>query len=156
MDNEVFYVFALRYSRALEEVVIKSLARFGIDGQRLDVNTGVWVGNNKISAIGITASRWITMHGCAINVQCDMQRFTTIVPCGISDDSYGVCRLIDKVEEDKAGGDSLFEDVARTYLEEFGSEFALNVQHADQRSLDEVLGGYPDIANSSLINAYGL
>ncbi len=61
------------------------------------LNTGVWLGNNKISAIGVTASRWITMHGCSINVCCDLDPFKKIIPCGISDPMYGVTSLSQEV-----------------------------------------------------------
>ncbi len=81
----------------MEESVIRTLKHFGVDGQRSDVNSGVWIDKNKISAVGITASRWITMHGTAINIDCDMKYFNEIIPCGISADKGGVCRLVDFV-----------------------------------------------------------
>ena len=81
------------FTNALEETVIRAVSRVGIHGERSDVNTGVWVGNNKLSAVGVTASRWITMHGSSLNVCCNMMDFTRIVPCGITVPGRGVCSL---------------------------------------------------------------
>lgn len=74
-----------KYLRALEEVIIQTLTEFGIDGERDEDHTGVWVNNKKISAIGIKVSRWISMHGFALNVNTEMDLFNGIVPCGIED-----------------------------------------------------------------------
>ncbi|MGY6528603.1 MAG: lipoyl(octanoyl) transferase LipB [Cyanobacterium sp.] len=75
------------YLRQLEEVVINLLAVYGVKGERIDGLTGVWVNDEKISAIGIKVKRWITMHGLAINVTCDLSGFEQIIPCGIRDKS---------------------------------------------------------------------
>lgn len=72
-----------RYLRDLEEVVIRTLQGYGIDSQRDEGYTGVWVGEEKICAIGIKITRWITMHGLALNVNNDLQYFDNIIPCGI-------------------------------------------------------------------------
>lgn len=77
------------YLRQLEEVVIRSLAYFGLKGDRIPQLTGVWVEGRKVAAIGIKASRWVTMHGFALNVCPDLQGFEYIVPCGITDRSVG-------------------------------------------------------------------
>jgi|WetSurMetagenome_2_1015567.scaffolds.fasta_scaffold609416_1 lipoate-protein ligase B len=74
-----------RYLRDLEEVLIRLLARFGVEGQRSEGLTGVWVGNHKIAAIGVAVSRWVTYHGFALNVEPDLSHFGLIVPCGIRD-----------------------------------------------------------------------
>ncbi len=74
-----------RYMRDLEEVLIRALADFGIDGRRVDGLTGVWVGNRKIAALGVRISRWITSHGFALNVGTALDYFNLIVPCGIRD-----------------------------------------------------------------------
>lgn len=74
-----------RYVRDLEEVMIRTLADYGIDSGRIPGLTGVWAGNEKIGAIGVRISRWITHHGFAFNVNSDMNFFKMIVPCGISD-----------------------------------------------------------------------
>ncbi len=75
------------YLRQLEEVVIQLLASYGIVGSRIDGLTGVWVEDKKIAAIGIKVKRWITMHGLALNVCCDLSGFNQIIPCGIKDKS---------------------------------------------------------------------
>jgi lipoate-protein ligase B len=69
----------------VEEVIIQTLGHYGITGTRDDENTGVWVGDDKVAAVGISSSRWITTHGFAINVDPDLDYFDTsvILPCGI-------------------------------------------------------------------------
>jgi lipoyl(octanoyl) transferase len=74
-----------RYVRDIEEVLIRSIADFGVPGTRIPGLTGVWVGNEKIAAIGVRIARWITSHGFALNVNTDLSYFKLIVPCGISD-----------------------------------------------------------------------
>lgn len=78
-----------RYVRDLEEALIVALREFGIEGGRLAGRTGVWVGaegrEEKIAAIGVRISRWITSHGFALNVSTDLRHFQLIVPCGIAD-----------------------------------------------------------------------
>jgi len=74
-----------RYVRDLEEVMIRACADYGISATRIAGLTGTWVGAEKIGAIGIRISRWITSHGFAFNVGTDLDHFKLIVPCGISD-----------------------------------------------------------------------
>jgi lipoyl(octanoyl) transferase len=74
-----------RYVRDLEEVLIRSAADFGIEATRIPGLTGVWVRAEKLAAIGVRISRWITSHGFAFNVDTDLEYFRLIVPCGISD-----------------------------------------------------------------------
>ncbi|MCX5653408.1 MAG: lipoyl(octanoyl) transferase LipB [Planctomycetota bacterium] len=74
-----------RYLRDLEEVLIRTLARFGVAGGRTEGQTGVWVGQEKIAAIGVAVSRWVTWHGFALNVSTNLAHFGLIVPCGITD-----------------------------------------------------------------------
>lgn len=73
------------YLRRLEEALIWALDRFGIAADRLPPHTGVWVGQEKIAAIGVKASRWVTQHGFALNVDPNLSHFAGIVPCGIQD-----------------------------------------------------------------------
>ncbi len=73
------------YLRQLEEVIIRVLTEYGITGERIEGYTGVWVGNEKIAAIGISVRRWITYHGFAFNINPDMSHFQMITPCGITD-----------------------------------------------------------------------
>ena len=74
-----------RYVRDIEEVLIRSIADFGIAGERISGFTGVWVGNEKVAAIGVRIARWITSHGFSLNVNTDLDYFQMIVPCGITD-----------------------------------------------------------------------
>jgi lipoyl(octanoyl) transferase len=74
-----------RYVRDLEEVMIRAAASFGVNARRIEGLTGVWVGEEKLAAIGVRIARWITSHGFAFNVNTTLQHFDLIVPCGISD-----------------------------------------------------------------------
>jgi len=74
-----------RYVRDLEEVMIRVCADYGVTAGRIQGLTGTWVGAEKIGAIGVRLSRWITSHGFAFNVSTDLDHFKLIVPCGISD-----------------------------------------------------------------------
>ena len=80
-----------RYVRDLEEVMIRVCADYGVTAGRVKGLTGTWVGNEKIGAIGVRISRWITSHGFAFNVNTNLDDFQLIVPCGISD--HGVTSL---------------------------------------------------------------
>jgi len=71
------------YLRNLEELMIRCVANFGIIADRKSGLTGIWVGDEKLGAIGVRVSRWITSHGFALNVQPDLKYFEYIVPCGI-------------------------------------------------------------------------
>ena len=79
------------YVRSLEEALIAALARFGIEAGRKPGMTGVWAGAEKIAAIGVHISRWVTSHGFALNVTTDLRYFQFIVPCGIRE--YGVTSM---------------------------------------------------------------
>jgi lipoate-protein ligase B len=74
-----------RYVRDIEEVLIRAIGEYGIKGERIAGLTGVWVGHEKVAAIGVRIARWITSHGFALNVNTDLQYFQMIVPCGITD-----------------------------------------------------------------------
>ena len=79
------------YLRNLEELMIRCVADFGIEAHREPGMTGAWVGSEKIGAIGVRVSRWVTSHGFALNVNTDLHYFDYIVPCGIK--QYGVTSL---------------------------------------------------------------
>lgn len=88
LDLENFFTDIHKYLRLLEEMVILTLAEYGIEATRSDGETGVWldVGTpiaRKICAMGVKASRWVTMHGFALNVNTDLRYFDYIIPCGI-------------------------------------------------------------------------
>lgn len=72
-----------RYVRDIEEVMIRCCAEYAIEAGRVEGLTGTWVGNDKIGAIGVRISRWVTSHGFALNVTTDLSAFDLIVPCGI-------------------------------------------------------------------------
>lgn len=74
-----------RYVRDLEEMLIRAVLRFGVTAARVPGLTGVWVGDEKLAAIGVRIARWITSHGFALNVTTNLDHFDFIVPCGIAD-----------------------------------------------------------------------
>jgi lipoyl(octanoyl) transferase len=92
-----------RYVATLEEWIIRTLADFGVRGERREDRIGVWVRRpekgdgfeDKIAAIGIRLKRWVSLHGIAINVKCELSHFSGIVACGVSDPRYGVTSLGD-------------------------------------------------------------
>ncbi len=90
LDLDNFFTDIHRYLRMLEEAVIHTLADYGIEAGRYPGYTGVWLDADndrarKICALGVRASRWVTMHGFAFNVNTDLNYFGNIVPCGIDD-----------------------------------------------------------------------
>ena len=92
LDLDYFFSDIHKYLRLLEESVILTLKDYGVEGQRLDGFTGVWVDAEKetprkICAIGVKCSRWVTMHGIGFNINSNLDYFKHIVPCGIEDKS---------------------------------------------------------------------
>ncbi len=93
LDLETYFFTDIhKYMRALEEAVILTIGEYGLTGGRVDGLTGVWLDGKttsprKICAMGVKSSRWVTMHGLALNVDTDMSYFDNIVPCGIEDKS---------------------------------------------------------------------
>ena len=90
LDLENFFTDIHKYLRFLEEAVIMTLDNFGIQAERNDGKTGVWLDVNtpfpkKICAMGVRASRWVTMHGFALNVNVELDYFNNIIPCGLTD-----------------------------------------------------------------------
>ncbi|WP_136668802.1 lipoyl(octanoyl) transferase LipB [Flavobacterium sp. H122] len=88
LDLENFFTDIHKYLRLLEEAIILTLAEYGIESERSEGETGVWLGvgtpfARKICAMGVRASRWVTMHGFALNVNADLGYFDNIIPCGI-------------------------------------------------------------------------
>ncbi len=92
-----------RFVATLEEWIIRTLAAFNVTGERREDRIGVWVRRpekgdgreDKIAAIGIRVKRWVTLHGIALNVDCDLAHFAGIVPCGVFGPRYGVTSLAD-------------------------------------------------------------
>lgn len=128
-DLEKFFTDIHRYVRYLEEVVIRTLAEYGIEGRRIEGFTGVWLQEKtdspkrKICAIGVHLSRWVTMHGFAFNVNSNLSHFKNIVPCGIDDGDKDVTSLAQElgyevdIEEVKS-------KIKRHFADLFGFEFA--------------------------------
>lgn len=92
LDLDNFFTDIHKYLRYLEEAVILTLADYGIESTRSNGETGVWLDEGgekarKICALGVRSSRWVTMHGFAFNVNCDLSYFGNIIPCGIVDKS---------------------------------------------------------------------
>lgn len=91
LDLENFFTDIHRYMRFLEEAIILTLAEYNINAGRIEGLTGVWLDHKeqqkprKICAMGVKSSRWVTMHGFALNVNTDLDYFQNIVPCGIDD-----------------------------------------------------------------------
>ena len=109
------------YLRAIEEVIIITLNHFGISAGRIKDLTGVWVNNQKICAIGIKVTRWVTMHGFALNVSTQLDYFNHIIPCGIGDKSVtSMCEV--------ANQDFLLEDVKDKICESFQTVFNAEIE----------------------------
>ena len=125
LDLDNFFTDIGQYLRTLEEVIISSIGFFGLKGYRINGETGVWVkdklnSDKKICAFGIKASRWVTMHGFALNVNTDLKYFDYIVPCGISD--KGVTSLeetLNKKITTKMVKQKIYENFARLFNAEF-------------------------------------
>ncbi len=110
-----------RYVRDLEEVMIRTCAGFGVHANRIAGLTGAWVGNDKIGAIGVRISRWITSHGFAFNVNTNLDFFNLIVPCGIAD--RGVTSLA-KLTGHSHGLQTVEDVLVRHFLDVFQSTTA--------------------------------
>lgn len=85
LDLDNFVTDIHLYLRTIEEAIILTCADYGIAAARIDGLTGVWIDERKICAIGVRASRWVTMHGFAFNINTDLSYFGHIIPCGIDD-----------------------------------------------------------------------
>jgi len=105
------------YLRALEGVVIDLLGDYGLAAERCTGLTGVWLDGHKVAAIGVGAKRWISQHGLALNVDCDLAGFSRVVPCGLADRPVG--RLLDWRPQLSAAA------VAPRLLEVFADRFGL-------------------------------
>ena len=110
-----------RYIYDLQEVIIQTLADFSIEARRDDEHVGVWVGDEKIAAIGVRVRKWITMHGLALNVNPIMEHFSFINPCGITD--RGVTSITGIL-----GHDVPFDDVVEIMVEKFAAVFDVPIE----------------------------
>jgi len=107
-----------KYVDFVEQAIIDTCTDFGIKAKRIEGLTGVWVGTNKIAAIGIRVSKWTTYHGFALNVETDLSLFGGIIPCGIVD--KGVTRMIDLNPE------ATVEKVKKVVIEKFQQIFGFD------------------------------
>ena len=105
-----------RYVRDLEETIIRAVERFGVRAGRIGGLTGVWVGNDKLAAIGVRLSRWVTSHGFALNVTTRLQDFELIRACGLA--GHGVTSLARLT-----GGEPALNQVSDAVAESFGEVF---------------------------------
>ena len=127
IDLENFFTDIHKYLRSLEEVIIRTLADYGIKGERSEGETGVWldVGTpfaRKICAMGVRASRWVTMHGFALNVNTDLGYFDNIIPCGIR--GKAVTSLNVELSKEKINT----EEVKRYILKHFEEIFGVSIK----------------------------
>ena len=121
-----------RYLRDLEQAVLNLLARYGIEAGRNERYTGAWVGHEKVCAIGVAITRWVTYHGLALNVNADLSHFDLIVPCGITDGGVTSLRKL-------LGREVPMDEVRSALVEEFAKVFEFaQVSHA---TLGELEGG---------------
>jgi len=108
------------YVRSLEQVLIDTLAGFGIAAGRIAGATGVWVEGKKVAAIGVHISRWVTSHGFALNVSTDLSYFQYIVPCGLSMPVTSMAEL-----GCRAGREEVVRGLARNFSRVFGREMEM-------------------------------
>ncbi len=143
IDLENFYTDIGKYLRSLEEVIILTIEEYGIKGERSKGETGVWIEpgitgkERKICAMGIRCSRWITMHGFALNVNTDLGYFNNIIPCGI------VNKQVTSVEKElgyKVDFKEIKEKIKRNFAKVFGVEFILSraLPHQVQASVSHL------------------
>jgi lipoyl(octanoyl) transferase len=126
LDLEKFYTDIGKYLRQLEEVIIRTIAHYGLTGERSAGETGVWIEpgvagrERKICAMGVRCSRWITMHGWALNVNTDLRYFDHIIPCGIKD------KQVTSMEKEL--GKALdFNEVKQVLLQQFAEVFNVDL-----------------------------
>jgi lipoyl(octanoyl) transferase len=131
-DLRSLYQDVRRYLREIEEVLIGVLARRGIAAGRVDGATGVWVGNDKVAALGMHLSHWISTHGFALNVDPDLAAFSWIVPCGLRGRGVTSMRRL-------TGGPVSRADVEAAITEEMARRFGREPCHLAAHELLELL-----------------
>jgi lipoyl(octanoyl) transferase len=142
LDLDRFFTDLGRYLRTLEEIVIRTCAEYGVTGTRVEGRTGVWVGpderglERKVCAMGVRCSRWVTMHGFALNVTTDLDYFDHIVPCGIDD------RGVTSLEREGAGVDvdAVRGPLVRHVADLFGAEVTEHAGAAARAFLRDCAG----------------
>lgn len=139
----------VEYVRGLEDAIVRTLRWYGIEAGVICGLTGVWVGDDKIAAIGVRVSRpaggaggWVTGHGMALNVDVDLEWFARIVPCGISDHGVTSMRAL-------AGGGPAVLEVGDVFAREFGGVFSRSMMRISPRLTNRVDSGSPLLANQA-------
>ncbi|WP_179319153.1 lipoyl(octanoyl) transferase LipB [Winogradskyella helgolandensis] len=130
LDLDNFFTDIHKYLRFLEEVIILTLAEYGLKTERSPGETGVWLGvgtpfARKICAMGVRASRWVTMHGFALNVNADLGYFDHIIPCGIR--GKAVTTLNNELGVDKVDETEVKTKILKHFSELFNAEFTASV-----------------------------
>ena len=115
-----YYKDLHRYLRDLEEVLISTVKYFGIVAGRKNRLTGIWVGDEKLASIGIKMSKWITMHGTALNVSTDLSYFDNIISCGVRDKSVTSMSKI-------LGKSLVVDEVSPVYVKSFSKVFGSDI-----------------------------
>lgn len=127
LDLDQFFTDIHKYMRYLEQAVINTLLKFGIQSSRIDGMTGVWIDSalpsaRKICAMGVKSSRWVTMHGIGFNINTNLDFFSHIVPCGIDDKAVTSMQKELDIEVD-------MQEVENIIIEEFKSLFGFLIKH---------------------------
>lgn len=119
----------VRFVEALEEVVIRTLRDFGVEGERSPLNRGVWVGSEKIASVGIAIKRWVSFHGIALNYETNLRYFDLINPCGLE----GVkMTSLAKILETRVSREKVLSSFSRRFQEIFPKAW-------EERRIDELL-----------------
>ncbi|GAL89469.1 octanoate-[acyl-carrier-protein]-protein-N-octan oyltransferase [Jejuia pallidilutea] len=128
LDLENFFTDIHKYLRFLEEIIILTLSEYGLKAERSPGETGVWLGVDtpfarKICAMGVRASRWVTMHGFALNVNADLGYFDNIIPCGIK--GKAVTSLNVELEVEKVNEADVKEKLLKHFSNLFDAHFSI-------------------------------
>jgi lipoyl(octanoyl) transferase len=132
LDLNNYFLDVHRYLRSIEEAVIQTLMKFGISAGREKEMTGVWVQGEKIAAIGVKVSRWVTMHGFALNVNTDLAKFSRIIPCGIF--HKGVTSM-----QRVLGKEVPFQSVQKVLVQSFADVFGSQPHWIDKEDLNTMI-----------------
>ncbi len=115
------------YVGKLEETAIRTLARYGIKARRMEKLRGVWVGNEKVAALGVHLSRWISKHGLALNVNTNLDPFELINPCGTGRKATSMARIL--------GRELPLEEVETLMIDSFAKVFGVSISHGPLEKL---------------------
>lgn len=139
-DMDYHFTDVHKYLRYLEEIIIRTCADYGITAGRIEGLTGVWVDDEKICALGIRCSRWVTMHGFSFNINADLSYFNHIIPCGISTKKVTSLHKIlgRKVDEN---------EVKKRIINHFEEVFNIHISKVD--SLPELDGEFSYLKKSA-------